>query len=67
LKKKIDWRQYELEEQIRTGFGWEDYDPEHYGWEKSRIISLQAHYNLELAQEIGPTTIPHKTRKNITI
>lgn len=62
LDKKADWRQYELQEQIRTGFDWEDYDPEHYGWEKSRIISLQSYYNLELTREIGLTTVPHRSR-----
>lgn len=62
MSRKPDWRKYELEEQIRTGFEWEDYDPERYGWEKSRIISLQKHYNLELAQELGLTSVSHKTR-----
>lgn len=56
-------RELELKEQIQSGIDWDDYDPDYYGWEKSRIMSFGNYHNLEFADEIGLITLPHKTRR----
>ncbi len=56
------WQQQELEDQLKQGMEWDEYDPEQYGWENSRILSLRNHHSFELSRELGPTSVPHKTR-----
>lgn len=51
-----------MEEQLRRGLEWDDYEPEAYGWQKSPNIFLKNYYNYELAAELHATSIPHKTR-----
>ncbi len=56
------WRQQEMEDQLKDGLDWDEYEPERYGWETSGVLSLHKNHLIELANELGPTSIPHKTR-----
>lgn len=58
----------ELDEQLRSGLDWDDYDPEHYGWwQKSRTRKIRKSNNLELANEFGLISVPHRTRHFLSV
>lgn len=52
----------EFEAHFDSSYGWDDYEPERYGWEKSRIISARMAHNVEFAHELGLTSHPHRKR-----
>jgi hypothetical protein len=63
LDYEYELRRYELDDQLRSGLDWDDYEPETYGWwEKSRTRLLRKTPTLEIADEFGITSVPHKTR-----
>ncbi len=57
------WRRLELEEQIRLDKGWDEYDSNSYGWERSTICVPKRHYYFEIGSEFSVTSIPHKIRR----
>lgn len=58
------WRQKELEEQIEYPWDWDNEYSDLDGWELNNY-NRRHHpaYAHELAEELGPITIPHKIRR----